>query len=255
MVQFAKPSDFGPAEWIKPAEHAGHLWLVTKVHGIGKKADDKFKNGQIVDVAYFNVTVLTMVDPETGQARIIEGAMVQQPGIVRHLKKAAGKGPDDGGVILGRVGQVDSGKGNPAWTLVNTLDGDENVAQQWCTAYSVALRVDELPLPAFIDPARVGQPQQAAQQQAYQPAPGHQAPAPAQQQYAPAPAPTGAPAAPPVQQFAAPAPVAFAPPAATPAPAAAPPAGVPTDNAAKIAELQAQLAAMQGQAQPPTTAA
>lgn len=260
MHNFSQPSS---GDWFKPAEHSGSLILITKVHETGIRFDNlagKDKEYAIVD----------LVDLDETNPQLRQYVKDNHPGICNKLAKAARTGE----LVLGRITQVASDKGNPAWILGPFTPGQDDFrASAWMTANplnSFGQPTNQAPAPApqpvqqyapqpQADPQGFGQytppqhyqhapaPQPVQQQPQYAPAP----PAPVQPvpqpQYA-APAPVQQyqqqPPSAPVQQYA-PAPQAPAP--VQQQPAAAPvPVLDPNNLPPEIAALMAQL----GQQQP-----
>lgn len=173
-MQFSQPSS---GDWFKPAEHHGHLILVTKVHELGTKFDNlsaRDKEFAIVD----------LVDLDETNPQLRAYVSDNHPGFVNKLKKAHRTGE----FVLGRIEQQASDKGNPAWVLGQYTPGhDDARAAAWLTAN---------PLNSFGQPANRPAPAPQPVQQ-YAPAPQPQ------QQYAPQPVPQYAP---PQPQYAPPAP-------------------------------------------------
>lgn len=116
---FNQPSSGGV--FFKPV--LGHLILVVEVHRIEQVAGTGFKAGQTVDQAVFD-----FVDLSDPAQELHVRSRSSNEGIVNRLE--AGKR-----WVLARVGQVDTGKGNPAWTLDEYAPGDEAVALAWKARY------------------------------------------------------------------------------------------------------------------------
>lgn len=110
-MDFGAPSGGG---YFKPAAHKGNLILVTKLHEIDKHYDT-FKKEEI-DRARVDVHDLTL-------GETYAGAFMTHVGLVNSIRDMRPNRP-----VLARVGQVDTGKGNPAWTLVKAKDDDAATA-------------------------------------------------------------------------------------------------------------------------------
>jgi hypothetical protein len=254
MPTFGQPSS---GDWFKPAEANGHLILITKVHQIGTKYDN-LSNGEKPH------GIFDLVDLDQPNPHLIEHMNDSHPGIVNKLAKALRTGE----MVLGRITQAPSDKGNPAWVLVPFTPGQDDLrAQAWLQAnplnnFGQPAQQQASPAPQPQQYAPQGMPQQYPAQAAPQP---QYAPQVAPQQYPPqaaaaAPQPQygqqGIP-----QQQAAPQQYAQAPQAAAPAPqqqyAAAPPqppapaAGQPYDMSQITPEAQALIAQLQNGGQPP----
>lgn len=222
---FSQPSTGG--DKFEPRDYNGRLLIVypksfsaetPSIHGVGPSAD-------------CDIIVVDQIDQTTGMPLFFTNAR-----LFGNLAKSVSR--DLGGQVLGRLGQVPTQRGNPAWVLQNFTDQDVALATPADNAYKAnQFKATEAP-PA---PAPAPPPQQQWQGA---PAPaqyGAPAAAPAPQaapQYAPPPQQQQAP----VQQYQQPAPAAppapaqYAPPSA-PAPAAqqwqqpAPAAPAPVDPA------------------------
>lgn len=109
--------------WFKPAEHAGHLLLITACHGI-EKHFDSMKNGEV------DKATIDIVDLDETPAVLEVNVLNSHPGIVGKL----GKLLRGGNPVLGRLTQVPSSKGNPAWVLSEFQPGDDARAEAWVKA-------------------------------------------------------------------------------------------------------------------------
>lgn len=196
---FAQPSAGG--EKFEPKDFGGALLLIYP-KSYNPNETTQFGPSTSADC---DVVVVDRVDPVTNQPVIKRNA--------RLFGNLANSVRDSiGSQVLGRLGQVPTNKGNPAWVLQNYTDADAAAAAPVHTAYTA------------------GQFQPPSNPQGNPPpqAPGHDpwagvnaSPAPpAQQQYQAPPQQYGAPPGPPAQ-YGAPAGTA-APQAAPGAPAAAP---------------------------------
>lgn len=226
-MAFSQPSAGG--DQFDAKDYNGRLLIVypksfsaetPTAHGISPSAD-------------VDIVVVDAVDPATGMPKYFQNAR-----LFGNLAKSVSR--DLGGQVLGRLGQVPTQRGNPAWVLQNFTDADVALATPADQAYQNGqFKAAESP---FQQPQ--GQPQQQAPAQQWQApqgqppaqqqwqAPPAQAAAPAQpqQQWAPPPQ-QQAPAAAPAQQWQAPAQP--GPPAAPP-PAPAPAGGVTPELIAKL---------------------
>ncbi|WP_207934390.1 hypothetical protein [Actinomadura sp. KC06] len=207
--QFAQPSS---GSFFKPADHHGHLILIIAVTETGERYDSMYGKDK-------PFAVVDMVDLDDPAPKLQQGVTVSHPGICNKLGTAARTGE----MVLGRVGQIPTEKGNPAWVLGPFTPGaDDMRASAWLTAN---------PINNF------GQP---AQQQAPAPAP------------APQPQPVPAPVPQPVPQAPAPQPIQYAP---QPVPPAAPVPQAPTLAQVGQAMTQAQQPPAAPAAAPPQPAA
>ncbi len=116
-MEFGAPSGGG---YFKPAAHKDNLILVTKVYGIDQHYDTFKKDN--VDRARVDVHDLTL-------GETYAGAYMTHVGLVNSIRDMRPGRP-----VLARVGQVDTGKGNPAWTLVRAKDGDADKARAFLAA-------------------------------------------------------------------------------------------------------------------------
>ncbi len=210
-MTFSQPSAGG--DQFDAKDYNGRLLIVypksfsaetPTAHGVSPSAD-------------VDIVVVDAVDPATGQPKVFINAR-----LFGNLAKSVSR--DLGGQVLGRLGQVPTQRGNPAWVLQNFTDQDAAMAVPVDAAYKAGqFKQPDAPAPA---PAAAPATNQWTPPPAAAPAAPQQwtPPAPAQQQapqaYSAAPAP--APAAP-QQQWQAPAPAG---PPAAPAPAPAPAGGV-----------------------------
>jgi hypothetical protein len=117
---FNQPSEAAFGGFFKPADHSGHLILVTVVHSIGKKFDT-LRNEEI-DQADVDI-----VDLE-GDGQLREHVNVTHKAIVSRLTPGAT-------FILGRIGQVATKSGFQAWALQPFNEGvDDKKAEAWVNA-------------------------------------------------------------------------------------------------------------------------
>jgi hypothetical protein len=202
-VTFSQPSAGG--DQFDAKDYNGRLLIVypksfaaetPTAHGISPSAD-------------CDIVVVDWVDPATGQPKYFQNAR-----LFGNLAKSVSR--DLGGQVLGRLGQVPTQRGNPAWVLQNFTDQDAALATPADAAYKAGqFKQPDNPMQAPAQPAAAPAQQwqgapaaaPAAPQQQWQ-APPQQAPA--QQQWNPAPqaapaaAPQAQPTAPPQQQWQAP---------------------------------------------------
>ncbi len=222
-MSFSQPSAGG--DQFDAKDYNGRLLIVypksfsaetPTAHGISPSAD-------------VDIVVVDAVDPATGMPKYFQNAR-----LFGNLAKSVSR--DLGGQVLGRLGQVPTQRGNPAWVLQNYTDQDVALA----TPADAAYRAGQFKQPE--NPMQ--QPAPPQQQQQWQPpAAAPPAPAATQPAWTPPPAPT---AMPPQQGTPYAAPAAPAPQYAAPAPTGqpvAPAAPGPAGGAADPALLQ-RLAAV-----------
>lgn len=202
-MTFSQPSAGG--DTFDAKDHNGSLLLVyphsfsaetPTAHGVSASAD-------------VDIIIIDKFGPD-GRPMYFQNAR-----LFGNLAKSVSR--DLGGQVLGRLGQVPTTRGNPAWVLQNFTDADAAAAGPVHAQYQQGLfKATENPMQQ-----QAQTPAPAAASYPAAPAPG----APAQQYAPPAAAPPQqqwqqAPAAPPAQQYQAPAPTGQpAAPAAAPAPA------------------------------------
>jgi hypothetical protein len=184
-VGFSQPSAGG--DQFDAKDYNGRLLIVypksfaaetPTAHGISPSAD-------------CDIVVVDAIDPATGMPKYFQNAR-----LFGNLAKSVSR--DLGGQVLGRLGQVPTQRGNPAWVLQNYTDQDAALAGPADAAYQAGqFKQAENPMS---QPQQPQQPQQAPPQQQWNAAP------------APTPAPQRAPAAPPAQQWQGAPPAAPAPP-------------------------------------------
>jgi hypothetical protein len=118
---FNQPTESAFGGFLKPAEHNGHLLLITTVHSIGKKFDT-LRNEEI-DQADVDVVDLD------GDGQLREHVNVTHKAIVSRLTPGAT-------FILGRIGQVATKSGFQAWALQPFNEGvDDKKAEAWVNAH------------------------------------------------------------------------------------------------------------------------
>ncbi|MFF2651496.1 hypothetical protein [Streptomyces sp. NPDC058045] len=106
--------------FFKPAEHNGHLVLITKVRDISKRFDT-LRNEEI-DQAEVDIVDLD------GDGQLAEGVAVTHKAIVSRFSVGQT-------MILGRIGQVATKSGFQAWALLPFAEGTDDIkAQAWVTA-------------------------------------------------------------------------------------------------------------------------
>lgn len=117
---FNQPTEAAFGGFLKPADHNGHLLLITVVHSIGKKFDT-LRNEEI-DQADVDVVDLD------GDSQLREHVNVTHKAIVSRLTPGAT-------LILGRIGQVATKSGFQAWALQPFNEGvDDKQAEAWVNA-------------------------------------------------------------------------------------------------------------------------
>lgn len=148
MSMFSQPS--GGGGFFKPAEHEGHLVLITNCH----KIEDRYDQFKGKDVPAATVDVVDL----DGDQELREGVLMTHAGLVNRLSPGAH-------MVLGRIGKATTSGGFEAWVLApfDEAGDDARRAEAWVVNYQ--------------RPA-VAQPQQQAAPAPAAPA----APAPAQQQ-------------------------------------------------------------------------
>jgi hypothetical protein len=118
---FNQPTEAAFGGFFKPAEHNGHLILITVVHSIGKKFDT-LRNEEI-DQADVDIVDLD------GDGQLREHVNVTHKAIVSRLTPGAT-------LILGRIGQVATKSGFQAWALQPFSEGvDDQKAAAWVNAH------------------------------------------------------------------------------------------------------------------------
>ena len=121
MAMFNQPSEAAFGGYFKPAEHNGHLVLITVVHDISKKFDT-LRNEEI------DQADVDLVDLE-GDDQLREHVNITHKAIVSRLAKGAT-------FILGRIGQVATKSGFQAWALNPFNEGSDDVkAEAWVNAH------------------------------------------------------------------------------------------------------------------------
>ncbi len=158
--QFSQPSS---GNFFKPADRVNHLIIVVHVTEIGERYDSLAGRDKPYAIA-------DIVDLDAQPPALEQGVTLSHPGIVNKVTNAHRTGE----MVLGRIGQVPTEKGNPAWVLGPYAQGQDDArASAWLTAN---------PINQF------GQPAAPAPTPAPAPAP---APAPIQQATAPYTTPAG----------------------------------------------------------------
>jgi len=121
MAMFNQPSEAAFGGYFKPAEHNGHLVLITVVHDISKKFDT-LRNEEI------DQADVDLVDLE-GDDQLREHVNITHKAIVSRLAKGAT-------FILGRIGQVATKSGFQAWALNPFNEGSDDLkAEAWVNAH------------------------------------------------------------------------------------------------------------------------
>lgn len=98
-----------------------HLVLFTAIHKSERRFDE-MRKGEIDE---FTVDLVDL----DGDGELRENVKVGHVGITNKLTVGAKN-------VLGRIGSVDTGKGNPAWILNSFTDADVPKAQAWVEAQS-----------------------------------------------------------------------------------------------------------------------
>jgi hypothetical protein len=143
---FNQPTEAAFGGYFKPAEHNGHLILVTVVHSIGKKFDT-LRNEEI-DQADVDIVDLD------GDNQLREHVNITHKAIVSRLTPGAT-------LILGRIGQVATKSGFQAWALQPFNEGvDDKKAEAWVNAHKPTFTQAASPAP---QPAPAPAPAPAAQ--------------------------------------------------------------------------------------------
>lgn len=142
MAMFNQPSEAAFGGYFKPAEHNGHLVLITVVHGISKKFDT-LRNEEI------DQADVDLVDLE-GDDQLREHVNITHKAIVSRLATGAT-------FILGRIGQVATKSGFQAWALNPFNEGsDDHKAEAWVNAhkptFTQAAPAAAAPAPAAAEP-------------------------------------------------------------------------------------------------------
>ncbi|WP_017612095.1 hypothetical protein [Nocardiopsis salina] len=146
---FTQPSN-NAGGFFRPAEHDGHLVLITQVHKIEDRYD-QFKKHEVP------AATCDLVDLDDS-AQLREGVLITHTGIVNRLSPGAH-------MVLGRIGKALTKNGFEAWVLAEfDPNSDPARAQAWLDKQNSG--------------APAAQPEQTPASQA--------APAPAPQQQAPA---------------------------------------------------------------------
>jgi hypothetical protein len=126
---FASPSASGDKLELK--NHLGDLLMIEAtehVTGIKTKFGEK-------DAVKATVTIFKSgADPE-----VLKDAMLFQSRLIAVSKNNIGK------PVLGRVGQVPTDKGNPAWILTDATDSDKQIAGAYFTDRAAKVAAVEVP--------------------------------------------------------------------------------------------------------------
>lgn len=130
---FNQPTESAFGGFFKPAEHNGHLVLITVVHNIGKKFDT-LRNEEI-DQADVDIVDLD------ADAQLREHVNITHKAIVSRLTPGAT-------LILGRIGQVPTKSGFQAWALNPFNEGvDDKKAEAWVNAHKPTFTQATAPAP------------------------------------------------------------------------------------------------------------
>lgn len=121
MSMFNQPADNASGGFFKPAEHNGHLILITIVHEIVRRFDTL--KGAEIDMAVADVVDLD------GAGELRERVNFTHTAIVSRLAPGAT-------FVLGRIGQVATKSGFQAWALQPFNEGtDDAKAEAWVNAH------------------------------------------------------------------------------------------------------------------------
>lgn len=122
-MAFSQPSAASGGEF-EPKNFNGRL-LMIYAKSYNPEVQTKYGASQAADV---DVIVVDQQDPATGKPIVVLDAR-----LFGNLAKSVRN--DVGGVVLGRLGQVPTGNGNPAWVLQNFTDEDAALAGPVDAAY------------------------------------------------------------------------------------------------------------------------
>ncbi|WP_017602181.1 hypothetical protein [Nocardiopsis lucentensis] len=128
---FSQPSGGG---FFKPAEHDGHLVLITNCH----KIEDRYDQFKARDVPAATVDVVDL----DGEQQLREGVLMTHGGLVNRLSPGAH-------MVLGRIGKATTSSGFEAWVLApfDEQGDDARRAQEWLDAQGPS-RTSAAPGPA-----------------------------------------------------------------------------------------------------------
>ena len=117
---FKTKSELNPRfSFPKPPDYKGELLLFSVT---ADDITDQYKENDRKDAAAADLTVLT--GEHAGE--LFENAKFTQASLVKTLR-AAGVGE----LVLGRLDQVPTNKGNPAWVLKDPSDADKKLALKY----------------------------------------------------------------------------------------------------------------------------
>lgn len=137
--------------WLKPKDIPGHLLLVTAVHDVGMAYDDMAGAEKLK--ATFDYVDLD--DPAQAEEFNVSDNHV---GVASKLTQAQ----RTGGMVLGRITQAPSSKGNAAWILGPYTEGsDDQRATAWLATHprkTVQQPAQQAPVPAAPAPAAPANP-------------------------------------------------------------------------------------------------
>lgn len=136
---FNQPTEAAFGGFFKPAEHNGHLVLVTVVHSIAKRFDT-LRNEEI-DQAEVDIVDLD------GDNQVREHVNITHKAIVSRLTPGAT-------FILGRIGQIPTKSGFQAWALNPFSEGiDDKKAEAWVNANKPTFNQAAVPAQQTTSPA------------------------------------------------------------------------------------------------------
>jgi hypothetical protein len=119
-MEFTKPLAGGG--YFKAKDRLGHLILITAVHD-SRPRYDELKKSEVIEMR------CDIVDLDEPGQELQEGLWVSYAGITNRIKVGLTN-------ILGRIGTLDTGKGNPAFVLEDFADADVPRAQAWVEAHA-----------------------------------------------------------------------------------------------------------------------
>lgn len=138
--QFSQPSAPAMGGFFKPAEHDGHLILITNVHKIEDRFD-QFKGREVP------AATCDLVDLDDTAEGLREGVLVTHGGLVNRLHPGAH-------MVLGRIGKAQTKSGFEAWVLAEFDPAtDAPRAQAWIETQGKPQVSQPAPAPAPAAPA------------------------------------------------------------------------------------------------------
>ena len=126
---FADPSASGDKLELK--NHLGDLLMIEAIsHETGIKTKFGEKDAVKADVTVFR---------NGGEPEVLKGTLLFQSRLIAATKNSIGK------PVLGRVGQVPTDKGNPAWILTDASPADKQTAGAYFTNRAAKAAAVEVP--------------------------------------------------------------------------------------------------------------